>query len=115
MSGNKPESITDDRFEELVSKSEGLVVVDFWATWCGPCLHMAPALEAFAGANAGAVKVYKLDVDDNAKTAQKFQIRSIPTLIFFRNGEPVDISIGAVSQSTLQKKLDALKQGQGAG
>ena len=109
MAGNKPSAISDDQFEEKVLKTEGLSVVDFWAPWCGPCLHMAPALEAFAEANTGQVSVFKVDVDENPKTAQKFQIRSIPTVIFFKNGEPADISIGAVSQSTLQKKLDALK------
>ena len=108
MAEGKPQTLSDDQFEQSVLKSEGIVVVDFWATWCGPCLHMAPALEAFAIDNAGKVAVYKVDVDENPKTAQMFQIRSIPTVIFFKNGEPADISIGAVSQSTLQKKLDAL-------
>lgn len=108
MAENKPENLSDDQFEQAVLKSEGIAVVDFWAPWCGPCLHMAPALESFAGANESKVKVYKVDVDENPKTAQKYQIRSIPTVIFFKNGEPADISIGAVSQSTLQKKLDSL-------
>ena len=108
MAANKPADLTDDQFEQAVLKANGLQVVDFWAPWCGPCLHMAPALEAFAEANAGKVSVYKVDVDENPKTAQKYQIRSIPTVIFYKNGEPADISIGAVSQSTLQKKLDAL-------
>ena len=108
MAANKPANLTDDQFEQAVLKANGLQVVDFWAPWCGPCLHMAPALEAFAEANAGKVSVYKVDVDENPKTAQKYQIRSIPTVIFYKNGEPADISIGAVSQSTLQKKLDAL-------
>ena len=108
MAANKPANLTDDQFEQAVLKANGLQVVDFRAPWCGPCLHMAPALEAFAEANAGKVSVYKVDVDENPKTAQKYQIRSIPTVIFYKNGEPADISIGAVSQSTLQKKLDAL-------
>jgi thioredoxin 1 len=109
MAQNKPQNITDSQFEQLVLNSKGLTVVDFWAPWCGPCVHMAPALEAFAEANAGAVAVFKVDVDENPKTAQTFQIRSIPTLIFFKDGQPSDISIGAVSQSVLQKKFDALK------
>jgi thioredoxin 1 len=111
MAENKPQHVTDAQFEQEVLKSEGMTVIDFWAPWCGPCLHMAPALESFATHNAGKVKVMKLDVDDNPVTAQKYDIRSIPTVIFFKGGEPVDISIGAVSESTLQKKLDALTKG----
>ncbi|OGF98709.1 MAG: thioredoxin [Candidatus Glassbacteria bacterium GWA2_58_10] len=108
MAENKPQAVEDATFDEKVLKGKGLVVVDFWATWCGPCLHMAPALEAFAEHNAGKVNVFKLDVDENPRTAQKYEIRSIPTLIYFKDGEPVDISIGAVSESTLQGKLAAL-------
>jgi len=108
MSENKPQAVDDSSFEQEVLQAQGIAVVDFWAPWCGPCLHMAPALEAFAEANAGKVKVFKIDVDENPGTAQKYQIRSIPTTIYFKAGEPVDISIGAVSESTLQGKLDAL-------
>ncbi|HUU27479.1 MAG TPA: thioredoxin [archaeon] len=111
MSENKPQAITDADFEQKVLQAEGFAVVDFWATWCGPCLHMAPALESFAEANAGKVKVFKLDVDENPKTAQKYGIRSIPTLIFFKDGSPADISIGAVTELSLQKKFDALLEG----
>jgi len=103
-----PKSLTDDEFEKEVLESDRIAVVDFWAPWCGPCLYMAPALEAFAQANRDKVKVFKVDVDENPRTAQKYGIRSIPTVIFFRGGKPVDISVGAVSQSTLQKKLDDL-------
>jgi thioredoxin 1 len=110
MAENKPQNISDNEFEILVLQSKGIAVVDFWAPWCGPCLYMAPALESFAKANEGKVKVFKLDVDNNPKTAQKYQIRSIPTVIFFKESEPADISIGAVSESTLQKKLDALQK-----
>ena len=111
MSENKPQAVDDISFEQEVLQAEGIAVVDFWAPWCGPCLHMAPALEAFAEANVGKVKVFKLDVDENPKTAQKYEIRSIPTVIYFKAGEPVDISIGAVSESTLRSKLDALLEG----
>jgi thioredoxin 1 len=111
MAENKPQPVGDDAFEEKVSNSKGITVVDFWATWCGPCLHMAPALDSFAEANAGKVAVYKLDVDENPQTAQKFQIRSIPTIIFFKDGQPADVSIGAVSESVLQGKLDSLLEG----
>jgi thioredoxin 1 len=111
MSDNKPAPITDDQFEEKVLKADGVTAVDFWAEWCAPCIHMAPILEAFAEANAGKVKVFKLDVDGNPKTAQKYGIRSIPKLIFFKEGEPADISIGYVAETTLQSKLDALIKG----
>ena len=104
---NKPVEINDATFKEVI-QSNPLVVVDCWAPWCGPCHTMAPALEAFANANDGKVKVYKLDVDDNPKTAERYKIRSIPTVIFFKDGEPVDITAGAMSESALQEKLDSL-------
>ncbi len=100
--------LTDDRFEEEVLKAPGICVVDFWAPWCGPCHTMAPGLEAFAAANADRARVFKLDTEDNPKTAEKYRIRSIPTVIFFKGGEPVDISPGAMSEAALQSKLDAL-------
>jgi len=111
MAENKPQAVDDASFEDKVLNGEGIAVVDFWAPWCGPCLHMAPALESFAQNNAGKVRVYKVDVDENPKTAQKYEIRSIPTLIFFRSGQPADVSIGAVSEATLQNKLNALLEG----
>ncbi len=108
MSPHKPINITDSEFDEEVIKARGISVVDFWAPWCGPCINMAPALEAFTIANAEKVRVFKLDVDDNPKTAEKYRIRSVPTLIFFKDGEPVDISAGVLSESALQDKLDML-------
>ena len=71
---------------------------------------MAPALEAFAAANAGKIRVFKLDVEDNPKTAEKYEIRSIPTIIFFQDGEAADVSLGALSATALQSKLDALPE-----
>ena len=108
MSESKPVSIRDDRFGEEVLKKEGVNVVDFWAPWCGPCLQMAPGLEAFAEANAGRVRVFKMDVDDNPKTAEKYEIRSIPTVIFFVNGGPAYRSRGTMTQAALQKQLEDL-------
>ena len=108
MTENQPVAVTDAEFDQAVSQSKGIVVVDFWAPWCGPCHTMAPALEAFAAANAGKIRVFKLDVEDNPKTAEKYEIRSIPTIIFFRDGEPAEVSRGALSEAALQSKLDAV-------
>jgi thioredoxin 1 len=108
MAKNSPVPIEDAQFEEEVLKADGTIVVDFWAPWCGPCVQMAPGLEAFAAANATKVKVFKLDVDENPKTADKYEIRSIPTIIFFRNGQPQHVARGTLSQSGLQKKLDEI-------
>ena len=108
MPENSPDIVTDSEFQERVLEADGFVVVDVWAPWCGPCIQMAPGLEAFSKANEGRVKVFKLDADDNPKTAEKYEIRSVPTVMFFRDGQPVFVSRGAMSQSSLQKKLDEL-------
>jgi thioredoxin 1 len=108
MTETKPMSTTDDRFEREVLGHQGISVVDFWAPWCGPCIQMAPALESFAASNAGTVSVYKLDVDENPKTAERFEIRSIPTIIFFKNGQVQHISRGTMSATSLQNKLNEL-------
>jgi thioredoxin 1 len=108
MSENIPVHITDAQFEQEVLKADGIVLVDFWAPRCGPCVQMAPAIEAFTSKNAGKVRVFKLDVDDNPKAAEKYGIKSIPTLVFFKEGEVIDVSVGAASRTSLQTKLDAL-------
>jgi len=100
--------VTDHDFDQKVLQSEGISVVDFWAPWCGPCHTMAPVLEAFAEANTGKVTVFKLDSEDNPKMSEQYDIRSIPTLIFFKDGEPVETLVGARGRSALQEKLDAL-------
>jgi thioredoxin 1 len=108
MTETKPISITDDQFDREVLKHKGISVVDFWAPWCGPCIQMAPALESFAASNIGRVAVFKLDVDENPKTAERFEIRSVPTIIFFKDGETQHISRGTMSGAGLQKKLNEL-------
>ena len=108
MPGTKPIIVDDSRFDQEVLKAPGLAIVDFWAPWCGPCRQMAPGLEALAEANEGRAKVFKLDVDDNPKTAEKYEIRSVPTVIFFKDGEPLFISRSTMSQAGMQKKLDEL-------
>lgn len=98
--------VTDGSFATEVA--EGLVLVDFWATWCGPCQIVAPILEDLAGEYAGKIKIAKLDVDSNPQTAQKFNVRSIPSILFFKDGEHVDTVVGAVPKDMLQGKIDAL-------
>ncbi len=103
---SKPMDITDATFESEVLQSEKPVVVDFWATWCGPCKMIAPILEEVAGEMGEKVKVTKLDVDSNSKTAGKYNIMSIPSLLFFRNGQVVDQVIGAIPKAQLVARLE---------
>ncbi len=104
----KPLEITDDNFEEEVLKSDLPVLIDFWAAWCGPCRMIAPLVEELAGDYEGKVKVGKLDVDNNQQTAIKYGVRSIPTLLVFKNGEVKDTIIGAVPKTQISQKLDAV-------
>ena len=97
--------VTDSDFETQVEKHSGLAVVDFWATWCGPCRMIAPILEQLAVEYQGKVKVTKLDVDANIKTATRFNVRSIPTLLFFKDGKLVDQVVGAVPKQALETKF----------
>ncbi len=103
---SKPFAVTDDTFEAEVIQSEKLVIVDFWATWCGPCKMVEPALEEIASEYADKVKVARLDVDANNGTAGRYGIMSIPSLLFFKNGEEVDRVIGAVPKSQLTARLN---------
>ena len=98
-------AVTDADFEQQVEQHDGLAVVDFWATWCGPCRMIAPILDQLSAEYAGKVKVTKLDVDANIKTASRFNVRSIPTLLFFKGGKVVDQIIGAVPKTQIESKL----------
>ena len=98
-------AVTDDTFEADIEKHSGLAIVDFWATWCGPCRMIAPILEQLAVEHAGKVKVAKLDVDTNIKTATRFNVRSIPLLLFFKDGKVVDQIVGAVPKTHIEAKL----------
>ncbi|MBN1212942.1 MAG: thioredoxin [candidate division Zixibacteria bacterium] len=103
---SKPINITDDTFESEVLQSDKLVLVDFWATWCGPCKMIAPILEEIADEMADQVKVTKMDVDVNKVVAGKFNIMSIPSLLFFKDGKMVDQVVGAVPKAQLVTRLD---------
>jgi thioredoxin 1 len=99
------QAVTDQDFATEIEGHEGLAMVDFWATWCAPCRMIAPIVEQLASDYDGKVKVAKLDVDSNQQTAMKFNVRSIPTILFFKGGKLVDQVVGAVPKSALEAKF----------
>ncbi|UXP32229.1 thioredoxin [Reichenbachiella agarivorans] len=104
--GNKAIEITDSNFNEVL-QSDQPVLVDFWAEWCGPCKMIGPVVEELAGDYEGKAIVGKVDVDSNPEVSAKYGVRSIPTLLVFKNGEVVDKQVGAVPKGVLAGKLDA--------
>ncbi len=102
------QEINDEKFEKEVLKSELPVLVDFWAPWCGPCKMLTPVIEKLSESNNGKVKFCKVNVDEAPQSAGKYGIMSIPTLLFFKNGEKVDQIIGMVPEAAIQSKIDAL-------
>ena len=95
---------TDSNFKDETQK--GLVLVDFWAPWCGPCRMVGPVIEELAGDYEGQIKVGKLNVDDHQQTAMSYRVMSIPTVILFKDGEPVETMVGAMPKGAYEKKLE---------
>jgi len=104
----KPVEITDNNFETEVLKSDKPVLIDFWAVWCGPCKLIAPIVEELAGEYDGRVKIGKLDVDSNQQTSIKYGVRSIPTLLLFKDGNLKETIIGAVPKKNIVDKINSV-------
>ncbi len=102
----EPISVSDSNFDQTVLQAETPVLVDFWAPWCRPCLMVAPILDELAKEYSGKVSMVRLDVDQNPKTASKYSIMSIPTLLLFKKGEPVSHIVGFRPKEELKQSLD---------
>ncbi len=100
-----PTVVTDETFNQAVLKADQPILVDFWAVWCGPCRMVAPVVDEIAREHEGQLKVMKLDVDDNQNTAMAYGVMSIPTLILFKNGQPVERIVGFRPKADLEKKI----------
>jgi len=100
-------AITNDNFEELLQSGKPLVI-DFWATWCGPCKQIGPSIEELATEYEDKVTVAKCDIEENDDLVAKFGIRNVPTVLFIKNGEVVDKQVGAAAKSVFQAKIDSL-------
>lgn len=106
MAVTHPMAVSDADFAQEIGQHEGLAIVDFWATWCGPCQIIAPVIEQMADEYEGRLKVAKLDVDANQRTAMQYGVRSIPTVLLFKDGKLVDSVVGAVPKALLVEKVE---------
>ena len=106
MAGDAVMEVTDANFEQSVLKSEQPVMVDFWATWCGPCKALSPVVDEVANSYNGKAKVYKMNVDQNNSTPMRYGVRGIPTLLIFKDGKVAEQIVGYVPKETIQKALD---------
>ncbi len=106
MAGKHPVQLSDDVWSQEVEKFNGLTLVDFWATWCGPCQVIAPVIEQLAEEYDGRVKVAKLDTDANQRTTVKYNVRSIPSVLLFKDGQLVETVVGAVPKPYLVEKIE---------
>lgn len=100
--------VSDSSWDAQVMKVPGLVMVDFWAVWCGPCQMVAPIVEELATEYAGKLKVMKLNTDENPEVAGRYQVMSIPTILFFKNGQPVEKLVGARPKRQFKETIDSL-------
>jgi len=104
---SKPVSISDDNFEQIVIKSEKPVLMDFWATWCRPCLMVAPIIDQLSDEYNGRINFVKMDVDQNPKTPSRYNVMSIPTILIFKKGKPVSHIVGLRPKEELKRVLDS--------
>jgi len=108
MADSATAHLTEQNFDEALTANQGLMMVDFWAEWCGPCRAIAPVLEDLVRESSGTITLAKVNVDENPGLAARYGIRSIPTILFVKQGKVADQVIGAVPKTQLKKKLDAL-------
>lgn len=99
--------LTDESFDQEIEQGEGLAVVDFWAEWCGPCRAVGPVIESLAEEYAGKIKVGKVDVDSNRRVTERFNVRSIPSILYFKDGELVETVVGVRSRGQLEQLIKA--------
>jgi len=99
--------ITDDNFDKEINNSKELILVDFWADWCGPCIQIGPILEDIANKHKDKIKILKLNIDENPNIPQKYGVRGIPTLMLFKMGNLIDTKIGSLPQSALEAWLES--------